>query len=97
MLRGTVARAKCPVVTARPCRCCCKTHDVHVPKIGQGTRDQRQESSRCAAEAVVVAAFLDRHVSNGPRTPAGDAMHSENDAAGVGGAQLALVRGRSCT
>ena len=95
-LRATVARA-CPVATARPCRCCCKTYDVHVPKIGQGTRNLRPRSSRCAAEVAAGASFLDRHVSNGPRTPAGDSMHSENDAAGVGGAQLALVRGRSCT
>jgi hypothetical protein len=73
MLRATVARA-CPVATARPCRCCCKTYDVHVPKIGQGTRNLRPKSTRCAAEVAAGASFLDRHVSNGPRTHAMQAI-----------------------
>ena len=73
MLRATVARA-CPVATARPCRCCCKTYDVHVLRTGQGTRNQRPESNRCAAEVAAGAAFLDRHVSNGPRTHAMQAI-----------------------
>lgn len=48
------------------------TGDVHVPKIGRGTPDQRRVRNRCAAEAAAGAAFLDRHVSNRPRTAAGN-------------------------
>jgi hypothetical protein len=91
ILRVTVVRECCPVATARPRRCCCKTGDVHVPKIGRGTPDQRTVRNRCAAEAAAGAAFLDRHVSNRPRTAAGNEMHSENGAAGLCDVQVALV------
>jgi hypothetical protein len=71
-LRATVVQECCPVATARPRRCCGRTVDVHVPKTGRGTLDQRIARTRCAAEAAAGAVLLDRHVSSRPRTTAGD-------------------------
>ena len=96
-LRATVVQECCPVATARPRRCCCRTVSVHVPKIGRGIRDQRTERSHFAGEAAAGAVLLDRHVSNRPRTAAGHQMHSENGAAEPCNAQAALIHPRSRT
>jgi hypothetical protein len=90
-LRAIVVQECCPVATARPRRCCCRTVDVHVPKTGRGTLGQRTVRNRCAAEAAAGAALLDRHVSIRSRTTAGDSMHGENGAAGQCNVQVALV------
>ena len=92
ILRYIVVQECCPVATARPRRCCCRTVSAHVPRIGRGIRDQRTERNHCAGEAAAEAVLLDRHVSNRPQTTAGRQMHSENGAAGPCDVQVALIR-----
>jgi len=90
-LQAIVVQECCPVATARRRRCCCRTVDVHVPETGRDTPGQRTVRTHCVAEAAAEAALLDRHVSNWPRTTAGDSMHGENGAAGLCNVQAALV------